>query len=305
MSEYPASNSQLHSALAAATQYIQTHLGRAEISVVLGSGLGQFSDRLTNASFLAYKDIPFMPTTSVKSHAGKLFIGEVSGKRVYCWSGRIHAYDGYENYQTGIIAHLSAHLGCHTILITNASGGAIPGMIPGCVMLINDFVNLHGRNPLDTYYHCAYTEKHFVPAFKTDLLETFRSVHADINLVPFYEGTYMWATGPSYETPYEISCYGKVGGSLYGMSTVPEVIAAASHGMNFVVVSVITNLAAGITGAPMSHTEVYEAAAKAGPAMEEYFIKLIEQLPEHQVSLPTWSSLHVPTVPIRRLVSSR
>lgn len=302
MSEFPETTSQQHSALAAASQFIQSRLGEAKISIVLGSGLGNFTNRLENAAFVPYKEIPYMPSTAVTGHAGKLYSGEIHGRRVYCWSGRLHAYEGFENYQTGLIAHLSAHLGCHTILITNASGGAIPGMIPGCVLLINDFVNLHGRNPLDTYYHCSYTQKHFTPTFKPELLELFRSLQADINLVPFYEGTYMWATGPNFETPYEIRCYCKLGGSLYGMSTVPEVLAAASHGMNYIVVSLITNLAAGITGAPMSHVEVFEGAQKAGPAMETYFAKLVEAIPEHEIVVPKWSSLDAPIVPIRRLV---
>lgn len=277
-SRYPETNIQLANALDTAASFIKQRLGKSGISIVLGSGLGNFANRLDNRTSIPYDEIPFMPRTTVEGHSGALYYGYVNEVPVYCWGGRLHRYEGYENFQIAFIAHLTAHLGCHTMIITNAAGGAIPGMIPGCILICKDHINCHGINPMDYYYPPFYSQKHSSPSYDLETSELFKQAAEENGNLPIYEGTYYWFPGSCFETPYEVQSYVKLGASLFGQSTVPEVVAARLHGLNMVVGSVITNLASGIHAGALDHEAILAQARGVQTEVEDIVIRFIAKI---------------------------
>jgi len=163
---YPNSTVDLFNCIQEATEYIRENLGQPEMAIVLGSGLGNFHNKLEDKISIPYTDIPHMPCPKAKviGHGGDLYLGTINGIKLLCWGGRLHAYEGFESYEVSFIADVSAHIGCHTFLVTNAAGGAIPEMSDeGCVLMITNHINSTGRNPLDSYYHTFFSEPDFTP----------------------------------------------------------------------------------------------------------------------------------------------
>lgn len=280
MDAYPGSNTQLTAALSESAQFITERLGKAQISMVLGSGLGNFWKRLSNCESIPYGEIPYMSAPDVPGHSGRLYYGEVGGMKIYCWGGRLHLYEGYECYQTAIIAHISAALGCHTMLLTNGAGGGMKGMKPGCAMIIRDHINLEGFNTLDSHYHSLYTEANFHPEelYSAELSALAKEIGEQENFLPIYEGTYFCCSGPTFETQYETRCYMKLGGDCFGMSTIPETLAARSYGMRVLGMSLVTNLASCLMEEEISHIYVLAQSDQAANAIEQLFCKILERI---------------------------
>ena len=277
--EYPQTTSQLFNALQNSKEYIQERVPPAGISIVLGSGLSNFASRLENVQTIPFEDIPYLPVTTVFGHKGGLFYGTVNGVSVYCWGGRLHGYEGYANYQIAYIAHLSAFLGCQTLLVTNASGASIRDCKPGDIILVKDHINHFCKGPLDTYLHSLFRNAHPDLDYDTSIREYAKQVAGTVEGLGCFEGTYFWVRGPAFETAYEIESYTKLGGDMYGMSTVPEVMAAQAHGMRVLVVSVVANLAAGLKDEVLSHELVFEGIKKVQNQVESYFVELITNMP--------------------------
>jgi len=224
---------QYYNCLKYSAKHVAERIGRAEVAVVLGSGLGGLVDTLENPSSIDYSEIPYMPLTHVIGHGKFLYNGTVEGKKVMCWSGRVHMYEGYQSHQLTFISYLSAFLGCKYIILTNSSGGGIKGMKHGSLMVSKDHLNFAGkcalptsfndprfgeRNPRSTLAHSKY-------------LKDLALKVAKENEVELFEGVYTWTTGPSYETPLEAASLMKFGGGCFGMSTVPEIISAGQIGL--------------------------------------------------------------------------
>lgn len=220
-----------------------------------------------------------MPTTTVVGHGKNLYSGKIGDKRVLCWQGRVHMYEGYNSMQLTFITYLSAFLGAKHMILTNSSGGGLEGMQVGSLMVSRDHINFSRkcaipaifndprvgtRNPHSTDAHSKYL---------ADLaLETAGEM--DLNL---FEGNYCWTTGPCYETPLETTYLRKMGGGAFGMSTVPEIASSGQVGMECVVLTMITNLAAGLQK-KLTHTEVFEEAKKAGPVLASLVTELIKKI---------------------------
>jgi purine-nucleoside phosphorylase len=230
------------------------------VGLVLGSGLGAFADSLTGPK-ISYAEIPNMPSSKVVGHAGKLCFGEVGGVPVVCMQGRVHFYEGHDLDAVVHGVRVMAKLGCTAVLLTNAAGGCDANFSAGDLMIISDHVNLTARSPLigpndDTLgprfpdMSVAYDKD-----FRADLASAAKELGIGLR-----EGVYAWLTGPSYETPAEIRMLQKLGVSAVGMSTVPEVIALRHMGVRTAALSCITNLAAGLSAAPLDHKEVEETA---------------------------------------------
>ncbi|MFQ5947432.1 MAG: purine-nucleoside phosphorylase [Acidimicrobiia bacterium] len=249
---------------AAAAIATATRRSRHRLAVVLGSGFGDYAASLPEAVRLEYADIPGFPVPRVEGHGGSLYSVELEGTPVIVLAGRVHAYEGWALEKVVIGVRTAVMSGCATVVLTNAAGGIGEGLEPGDLVLITDHLNLSGRNPL-----VGVNDDRLGPRFP-DLSEVYseelRALAGKVGDevgVELKEGVYAWLLGPSYETPAEIRMLGRLGGDLVGMSTVPEAIAARHMGSRVLGISLVTNLAAGISPVPLSHEEVQETAEAA------------------------------------------
>ncbi len=242
-----------------AADAVETAIGRADIAVVLGSGLGDFGNDLENAKEISYADIPGFPRATVQGHAGKFIMGDLAGKKVLMMSGRFHCYEGHPLEDVVLPIRVMARLGVKYLILTNAAGGVNIDYRPGILMLISDFINFTGRNPL-----IGPNMDAFGPRFP-DMTEAYDralrelAMHAARQLdIDLRRGVYCWMNGPTYETPAEVRMARALGADAVGMSTVPETIVARHCGIRVLGFSCITNMAAGVERGPINHQEVME-----------------------------------------------
>jgi len=234
----------------------------AEIGVVLGSGLGTLADQVENAALLPYAEIPHFVESSVHGHAGRLVAGTISGKRVIIQQGRAHLYEGYSFEQMLLPLRVMRTLGMQTLIVTNAAGGLNPDFGPGDLMLITDHINMMGTNPLIGPNNDALGPRFpdmsnaYDPALRLRALDAARETGIELK-----QGVYLAVTGPSYETPAEVRAFRALGASAIGMSTVPEAIYANYLGMRVLGLSVIANLAVGLTPQELTHGDVTRTVA--------------------------------------------
>ena len=248
-----------------------------ETAIVLGSGLGDFSDTLLDAMATPYTDLPHWPPSTVAGHAGRLVVGTVAGKRIAALSGRVHYYEGHDLAAVVFATRVMARLGVRRLVLTNAAGGINTAFAQGALMIIDDHINMLGSNPL-----IGPNDDRFGPRFP-DMSEVYsarlRNVAdeaARARGVPVSHGIYVAVHGPSYETPAEIRFFRKMGADAIGMSTVPEAIAARHMGLEVLGISCITNMAAGVLPQPLDHNEVMETARRVRGS----FISLLEGIIE-------------------------
>lgn len=244
-----------------------------EVGLILGSGLGDFCDKLENPLSIPFSSIPGFPVSTVEGHAGAFVFGRCRGRAVAALRGRVHYYEGYSQQEITMPVRLMARLGVKTLLLTNAAGGINLDFSAGALMLISDHINFSGANPLT-----GPNLDQFGPRFPDmsdvytrALREKLKPLAAQAG-IPLREGVYVMYSGPSYETPAEIRFFRAMGGDAVGMSTVPEAIAARHCGMAVMGVSCITNMAAGILPQKLSHQEVVETASR----VKGEFTRLVE-----------------------------
>jgi purine-nucleoside phosphorylase len=255
--------------------------GRSKHSaaVVLGSGLGDYAASLPNAIAIPYSEIPNFPTPKVEGHSGTLYSIDVNGSGALVFAGRVHFYEGWNLFDVVFGARTAAVAGCHTVLLTNASGGVSRGLSVGDLVAISDHINLTGQNPLhgpnDPRLGTRFPD--VSDAYSGTLRHEMKAAFEEAG-VSYKEGVYTWFTGPSYETPAEIEMVRRIGGDLVGMSTVPEAIALAHMGIRVGAVSLVTNLAAGASGEPVTHEEVQEAAELAKTTSKNLINALLPRL---------------------------
>lgn len=241
-----------------AADVVARRMGSLEprVAIVLGSGLGFLADEVREAVRIPYAEIPGFPQPGVAGHAGQLVAGTLEGVPVLVQSGRFHLYEGHSPEIVGLPARVFGKLGAGVLIVTNAAGGIRPTFRPGTLMLIADHVNLMFRNPLIGPVQAG--EERFPDMsdpYDHELRTMAREVARD-RKIPLEEGVYVGLLGPTYETPAEIRMLQRLGADAVGMSTVPEVIVARARGMRCVGFSTITNPAAGLSAAPLSHEDV-------------------------------------------------
>lgn len=249
-----------------------------EVFLVLGSGLGSLVDTISEEASLGFQEIPGFPRTGVEGHSGRLVYGRMEGKRVLAQVGRFHFY---ENPGPGVVAapvRLAAALGVPVVVLTNAAGGVAPELELGSVLLLDDHLNLMGRNPLagpvlEGEERFPDMSRPFDPSLQELALQVAREQE-----VPLSRGCYAGVLGPSYETPAEIRYLRSVGADAVGMSTVPEVITARALGMRALAFSLITNYGAGLGAGPLSHEEVLEVGRWAGGRLGELVRGVVARL---------------------------
>ena len=247
---------------------------KPKVGLILGSGLGQFSDNIITKSSLNFTDLPGFPVAGVGGHAGKLLFGEIKGTNVVVMQGRAHYYEhGQADIMSVAIQVLSA-IGCKSLVLTNAAGSTVKDSSPGSVMLITDHINMTGVSPL---FGADGNERfvNMVDAYDPKLSDDMRSAARD-NKINLHEGVYAWFSGPQFETPAEIRAVKSFGADAVGMSTVPEVILARHQGIPICALSVITNYAAGMSETDISHEQTIAFASKAADTVEKLLNTYLE-----------------------------
>ena len=246
------------------------------VGVILGSGLGEFAEGLTEALTIPYEKIPGFPASAVVGHAGKLVVGRVRGVPTVVLSGRVHYYEGHPMSDVVFPARVLGLIGCRDVIVTNAAGGIARSLRPGDLMLIEDHLNFFGTSPLvgphDEDMGPRFPD--MTDAYRKDLREVAIRV-ARRERVSLRRGVYVGLHGPSYETPAEIRAYRALGADAVGMSTVPEVIAARHMGLRVVGLSCLTNMAAGILDRKLDHREVLETGERVKAALLDVLGRLV------------------------------
>lgn len=243
---------------------------KPEVAVVLGSGLGNFARTVEVVSELPYSDIEGFPVSTVPGHAGKFIFGYIEKIPVVLMQGRVHYYEGYQISDVVLPARLMKLMGAKILFLTNAAGGINPAFHAGSLMMITDHISSFAPNPLigPNIDELGTRFPDMTHVYDEDLQEILRST-AKQNGIELFEGIYAQMTGPSFESPAEIKMLQMLGASAVGMSTVVEAIAANHMGMKICGVSCISNLAAGMNTAPLTHEEVQEAANAVAPKFEK------------------------------------
>lgn len=262
-------------------EFIEKRIGTdAKIAIVLGSGMGGFSDILKDSVSLEYGEIPGFSRATVVGHKGRLTKGKThNGTKVVVMQGRFHYYETLDMKKIIYPVRVLSLLGIKYLFLTNAAGGVNKSFRAGDFMVIRDHINLMGTNPL-----LGPNEEQIGPRFP-DLSEAYSRRLINIahesakNLnIDLKNGVYVGFNGPSYETPAEIRMVSIIGGDAVGMSTVPEVIAANHAKMEVLAISCITNLAAGITNNKLDHNDVIDSASKINERMKIFFVDIIDRI---------------------------
>ncbi|MFR8178391.1 MAG: purine-nucleoside phosphorylase [Christensenellales bacterium] len=253
--------------------------GKADIGVILGSGLGDYAEELEDAVKLPYSEIPGFPRSTVAGHAGMWCCGTLYGKRVVMMQGRFHYYEGYGMKDVTLPVRVMQKIGVKTLIVTNAAGGVNLGYHPGELMVIGDIFSMTAQNPLIGPNLDAFGPR--FPDMSCAFDKELRALaHECANEQGFAlrEGVYAQMTGPTYETPAEIRMLRTLGADAVGMSTVPEVIVARHGGMRVLGISCITNMAAGILDQPLNHAEVTETANRVKGQFRNLLDRIIEKM---------------------------
>lgn len=259
----------------AALKTIQQQAGTssAKIGIVLGSGLAEVLEHMTDASVVDTNELAGFPHNNVEGHHGTLTIGKLHGVEVACLSGRPHLYEGAtaDNFKT-VFRTLKA-LGCDRVILTNAAGSLHADAGPGSLFCVQDHINFHFSNPLIGPNDDAYGPRFLGMDNAYDqAMGAVLQQNATKYKINLRSGVYISTLGPMFETPAEIRAFKILGADIVGMSTVPEVITARHCGLRVCVISMITNLAAGMSEQLLSH-EVTLSGAKQGI---QSLIKLLE-----------------------------
>jgi purine-nucleoside phosphorylase len=254
---------------------------RPQIGIILGSGLGAFASQVRDAIAIPYAEIPHFPQSTVAGHSGKLVLGTIGGIPVAVMQGRVHAYEGYAMDQVTFPTRVLGLLGCRTLIVTNAAGGIRPDIPQGSLVMISDQINLTGTNaalgPNETRFARipGAGQRFFdMSTAYSPALRKLAHAEAARQSIPLSEGVYLAVLGPSFETPAEIRAFRTLGADLVGMSTVHEVIVARHMGIEVLGISLVTNMAAGVTGEAIHHEDVMEV----GRRVEQQFTALLTAL---------------------------
>jgi purine-nucleoside phosphorylase len=252
---------------------------KPRLALILGSGLGEFSKNINVISSVIASEIPNYPVSSVQGHAGKLIFGYLQkdsshSTPLLIFQGRVHFYESGSIDQVIFPVIIAHHIGVRKLIITNAAGGLNNCFSAGDLMLIKDIFNLtflqqHSKS--NRHRFSTYTANEY---FDRKMQDTVLQCSAQLK-IPVQQGTYCWLKGPSYETPAEIQMLKHFGVDAVGMSTVPEIYTSYNLGMKTIGISLISNLAAGISQNKLSHAEVTETANNVKGRFSEIMEKLI------------------------------
>ena len=247
-------------------------------AVVVGSGRGTLEEALADPVRVPFADVPGLPGPGVAGHGGRFVHGRLGGTDVLLQSGRFHLYEGHPADVVVAPVRILAELGVASVIMTNASGAIHPLLEPGDVVLVDDVINLTFRSPLAGPVREG--EARFPDMSRPldpELADVIRESAAALGQ-RLTAGTYVAVTGPQYETAAEIRMLARLGADVVGMSTVPEVVVAATRGLRVAVLSLVTNKATGLAPHPLSHEEVLETGAAAAERVAALVRAVVERL---------------------------
>lgn len=268
---------QLFDKIEEAKKFIQTRTDfKPSLGIILGTGLGDFSDDIEEVCRIDYKDIPHFPTSTVASHKGQLIFGILENYPVACMAGRFHYYEGYSMQQVTFPIRVLKALGIEELWITNVSGSTNADMDAGDIVFVKDHINLQPENPLR-----GENDERLGVRFP-DMMHTYnRKLNqqaialANQHNIRAHEGVYVALQGPNLETPAEYNFLHRIGGDLVGMSTVPEVIVAKHAGMRIMVVSIVSNKCYPIDEIKETTLESVIAVAKIASEKMSFLLKAL------------------------------
>ena len=242
-----------------------------DVGILLGSGWGDALEMDEVLARIRYADIPGLGASTVKGHSGEFVLYRRAGKLIAAWCGRRHYYEGTGWEPVVLPVEILRRMGCSTLLLTNASGGINPALRPGDFVIIRDHINLVGLNPLIGPHVEEWGER-FPDMSEVYAKRLAELLHASANRLGLraMDGVYAYSSGPCYETPAEVQAYKAQGADVVGMSTVPEAVFAKSCGFKIAGISLVSNLAAGISRQHLNHEEVMAAGAAAKPMMAAF-----------------------------------
>ncbi len=246
-----------------------------EVGLILGSGLGDFAEEIDIRASVNYSEIEGFPLSTVEGHKGRFVFGYVGEVPVVIMQGRVHYYEGYSMQEVVLPTRLMGMMGCKKLILTNAGGGVNLSFEPGSLMMITDHITTAVPSPLigKNIDELGTRFPDMSEVYSKELQTIIREAASDLG-IPLQEGVYVQFTGPNYETPAEIRMARSWGADAVGMSTACEAMAARHMGMEVCGISCITNMAAGITAAPLNHEEVQLIASKVSAD----FKKLVQEI---------------------------
>ena len=248
-------------------------------AIILGSGLGWIAEKVEKPVIIDYKNLKNMPKTEVVGHKNRFIFGYIHKKPVILMQGRFHAYSGFTAKEVVLPIYIFKLLGCKNLILTNSAGGVNKNFNPGDIMIIKDHINLTGLNPLVDGAIIDFGEQ-FIDmscAYDSTLRKTLKNI-ANKKEISLQEGVYLQMLGPSYETPAEVKMAQKIGADAVGMSTALEVISARQCGLKVLGLSLISNMASGLTKSTLNHKEVLGTAKKSGEKLGELIFEFIKKL---------------------------
>ena len=252
------------------------NLGSPRVGVVLGSGLGAVADAVQDQVVVGYEELPGFPRPSVAGHAGRAVLGTIGDVPVAVLQGRAHLYEGGDPEALRVPVRALRAAGASILVLTNAAGSLRPSMGPGSLMAITDHINMTGFNALVGPNDEAVGPRFpsLRDAYDPELVAMLRAAAGEIG-VDLAEGVYLAVSGPSFETPAEIRAFQALGADAVGMSTVQETILARHCGLRVAAVSVITNLAEGMSDEPLSHEQTLSAAQEGAGDLTRLLLDFI------------------------------
>lgn len=238
---------------------------KIDAAIILGSGLSGLVDKIENQIILPYDELKGMPKSTVQGHKNQFIFGQINNKNVLAMQGRFHMYDGFSAKEATMPIAIFKLLQIKTLIVTNAAGGVNPTYNAGDIMIINDYLNMTGRNPCDGGnilgegpQFCDMTEP-----FNLEYINTVKSI-ANKHSIELREGVYAQNLGPQYETKADVKHLQKIGADAVGMSTVVEVMLARQFDINVLGFSCISNKGTGLSNEKLTHQEVLDNAKNMG-----------------------------------------
>lgn len=255
---------------------------KPRIALILGSGLGVLAEQIQDPVTIGFDALPGFPLSTVQGHAGELVIGNLAGVDVVCMKGRGHFYEGHGLGVMTSAVRTFKLLGCEQLLVTNAAGSLRPEVDAGSLVALTDHINFLPGSPMIGANDERFGARFFsmANAYDADLRQLLKQTALASNIV-LHEGVYIAFSGPGFETPAEIRAFGRLGADVVGMSVVPEVVAARHCGLKVLAVSVITNLAEGLSAFPLSHEQTLKYAAIGGKSLVALIHAYLENIAQN------------------------
>uniref|UniRef100_A0A6C0LXI5 purine-nucleoside phosphorylase n=1 Tax=viral metagenome TaxID=1070528 RepID=A0A6C0LXI5_9ZZZZ len=249
------------------------------VGIVLGSGMGNIADSITNKVIFSYNDLPGFTKSTVSGHAGQLIIGLLNGIGICCMKGRVHLYEGGKVNKVLVPIYTMKLLGCKYFIVTASVGSLRKNVGPGSIVCIKDHINMMGCNPLigsnDIRMGLRFPSMN--EAYNKKLRNKIHEIckNKDIEI---HDGIYLSTLGPSFETPAEIRAFKILGADVVGMSTVPEIIAANHCGLICCGLTIVVNLASGLTDKEITHEETLHYSGLASSNVCKIISNLVSEL---------------------------